>query len=292
MSSKLAIGCAQFGLDYGVSNKQGQTTFEDVKKIVDLAKIFGIDTFDTAPAYGESESVLGQVSSVDARIITKTIHIADDVIGKPQIGILQKAFQQSLNKLGKTQLYGLLVHSANDLLKPGGDKIYSWLRENKDSGVIKKIGVSIYSAEQADRIMKQYPIDIIQLPLNILDQRLSQSGHIFRLKEAGVEIHLRSVFLQGLLLMGLDQVPGYFKPYHNVLAKFHEEARRRSLSTLELALGFCMNMPNIDKLVIGVNSLSQFKEIVNASKVNVEINELSYLACDELGLLNPSLWKN
>jgi aryl-alcohol dehydrogenase-like predicted oxidoreductase len=292
MSSKLAIGCAQFGFDYGISNNDGQTSFEDVKKIIDLAGKLNIDTFDTAPSYGDSELVLGQVLSIDAQIITKTIHISDDVIGIDQIGILQQTFKQSLYQLGKNQLYGLLVHSADDFLKPGADELYSWLKEKKDSGIIKKTGVSIYTAEQIDRVMEKFPVDLIQLPLNILDQRLSKSSHISHLKAAGVEIHVRSVFLQGLLLMGLHQLPGYFKPYRNALVKVHEEARQRGLSTLELALAFCMNIPGIDKLIVGANSLSQFEEIVNASKVNVETSELSYLASDELGLLNPSLWKN
>ena len=292
MSSKLAIGCAQFGFDYGVSNKQGKTTFEDVKKIVESAKIFGIDTFDTAPAYGESESVLGKVSSISDKIITKTIHISDDVIRVNQIGILEQTFKKSLNQLGKNKIYGLLVHSADDFLKPGADQLYSWLLEKKCSGSVNKIGVSVYTAEQVDRIMEQFPVDLIQLPLNILDQRSSQSNHLVFLKEAGVEVHVRSVFLQGLLLMGLDQIPEYFRPFQKYLALFHQEARHRSLSKLELALGFCMNMPNIDKLVVGVNTLSQFEEIVNASKVNVEVSELSYLSSKELGLLNPALWKN
>ena len=292
MSSKLAIGCAQFGFDYGVSNKQGKTTFEDVKKIVESAKIFGIDTFDTAPTYGESESVLGKVSSISDKIITKTIHISDDVIRVNQIGILEQTFKKSLNQLGKNKIYGLLVHSADDLLKPGADQLYSWLLEKKCSGSVNKIGVSVYTAEQVDRIMEQFPVDLIQLPLNILDQRFSQSNHLSFLKEAGVEVHVRSVFLQGLLLMGLDQIPEYFRPFQKILSMFHQEARHRSLSTLELALGFCMNMPNIDKLVVGVNTLSQFEEVVSASKVNIEVSELSYLSSKELGLINPSLWKN
>lgn len=292
MSSKLAIGCAQFGLDYGVSNKQGQTTFEEVKKIADLADKLDIDTFDTAPSYGESELVLGQVLSIDAQIITKTIHISDDAIGVGQIECIQKAFKQSLNQLGRNKLHGLLVHSAGDFLKPGAGELYSWLKEKKDSGIIKKIGVSIYTAEQIDSVMEQFPVDLIQLPLNILDQRLCKSSHISHLKATGVEIHVRSVFLQGLLLMSLDQLPGYFKPYHTALVKVYEEARQRGLSTLELALAYCMNIPGIDKLIVGVNSFSQLEEIVSASKVNVETSELSYLASDEPGLLNPSLWKN
>lgn len=292
MSSKLAIGCAQFGLDYGVSNNVGQTTFDNVKKIIKLAEKHNIDTFDTAPSYGNSELVLGQCASKNSQIITKTINISEDNIGEEQIGILEQTFKQSLNELGKNKLYGLLVHSADDLLKPGADKLHSWLLKKKSSGVINKIGVSVYSTNQIDRIMEQFPVDLIQCPFNILDQRLSQSNHLVFLKDAGVEVHVRSVFLQGLLLMGLDQIPEYFSPFRKILAMFHEEARHRSLSALELALGFCMNMPNIDKLVIGVNTLSQFKEIIDASKLNIEVSELSYLSCKELGLINPSLWKN
>ena len=139
MSSKLAIGCAQFGFDYGVSNKQGQTTLEEVKKITDLARKLDIDTYDTAPSYGESELVLGQVLPTGANIITKTIHIPDDAIGARQVESIQKSFKQSLSRLGKNMIYGLLVHSADDLLKPGSDELYSWLKEKKIQALLKKL---------------------------------------------------------------------------------------------------------------------------------------------------------
>jgi len=291
MISKIAIGCAQFGLDYGVSNRKGRTPAQDVRKIVSLCRRNGIDTYDTAPAYGKSESVLGYVLDIDAKIVTKTINIKEQIISPQSVHKLKQIFKLSLKRLNRTTVEGLLIHSAEDLLKPGSDMLYDWLQKEKARGRVCKIGVSIYHGEQIDKILDSFPIDIIQLPFNVLDQRLLQSGYLSKLKKQKVEIHARSAFLQGLLLMNLEEVPQYFQPYLASLKSFHIEAYERGLTPIQLALGFCMSVSPLDKVVLGVNNASQLEQIIHGCQTTLEEETLSHLAQDEVRLLNPALWK-
>jgi aryl-alcohol dehydrogenase-like predicted oxidoreductase len=289
--SRLALGTVQFGLDYGVSNRDGQVVPEMAARIVSAAFANSIDTYDTSPAYGESENVLGNLLPAGSKVISKVSRIPDAIIGNHSLESCHHTFEKSLRALRVGSLYGLLVHWADDLLKEGADRLYTWMQQMKEVGRVARIGVSVYDSSQIDRILEKFPIDIIQIPLNALDQRLLHSGHIEMLKERGVEIHVRSVFLQGLLLMKMSDIPAYFRPYHDDIKEFHSTAARAGLTPLELSLGFVMGMPEVDMVVVGVNSDVQLREIVTASRTRISPDMLSKVASTEAGLLNPSLWE-
>src|SRR5262249_17350751 len=156
---------------------------------------------DTAPLYGGSEESLGRaLRAGDAfAIVTKTPWFGPG--GVPaNAEALTSAFQASLDRLRQERVYGLLVHRASDLLGPEGDDLFEAMRRLKQLGRVAKIGVSIYDARELEGVLARHQPDLVQLPLNVLDQRLLAGGQITRLKSAGVEIHARSAFLQGLLL--------------------------------------------------------------------------------------------
>jgi aryl-alcohol dehydrogenase-like predicted oxidoreductase len=289
--NKIILGTVQFGTDYGISNKAGQPGVEEINEIISLASLNGIDTYDTAPAYGESEIILGQVLPKSSKIVTKTSNINSMLKASEISDFLQSSFESSLNELNKDSIYGLLVHSADDLISSRGDHLYAWLKKIKSDSYVSKIGVSVYTADQIDFILDNYKIDIIQLPLNILDQRLIKSGHLKKLKDHNVEIHVRSVFLQGLLLMNYKTLPEYFSPYLNILNRFLKECKKRNLSALELSLGFVINQEEIDKVIVGVHGKEQLNEIITASSIYMpELERLSELASNEIELINPSVW--
>jgi len=296
MTSKLAIGTVQFGMNYGVSNRQGQTQANEARQIIRYADRCGIDCYDTAPAYGNSEEVLGVLlhdTGVRSacRVVTKTPHLKVDRVDEESIEQVRRIFRESLQKLHSERVEGLLVHAADDLLIDGGKDFYRALREEKECGRVEKIGASVYTGEQIDAILERFDIDLVQLPLNILDQRLLHGGQLDRLKEHDVEIHVRSIFLQGLLLMDQERLPEYFEPHRAPIDRFHAIAAERNLSPLQLSLGYGIALSHVDKVVVGVNDLQQLQQVVDVAQAQVEMEELHELAVAESALLNPAMWK-
>lgn len=287
---KLGLGTVQWGLGYGVSNKQGMTPPEMVTQILVAAREAGIQVLDTAALYGESERVLGANQLDGFRIVTKTPRFGTAHITEANCTQLMQVFSQSLQKLACDKAYGLLCHHAEDLLVPGGGKLWDAMCGLKLAGCVEKIGVSVYDSHQVDRLLKKLRPDLIQLPVNVLDQRLLKDGTLARLHDAGVEIHVRSVFLQGLLLMPLEQVPSYFSPIRNLLESWHAAAKSQGLSLVQAALTFVRDIPYIDTVLVGVEDLEQFHACCN-DFAHSSTFDASGLACDNPEFLNPALWK-
>ena len=289
---KIALGSVQFGIPYGVSNNEGKTSKKQALSILNFAQKKGIRTIDTAPSYGDSERVLGKLfEGEEWDITTKTLPFNSKSINEEQIEQLRSVFRESLVSLHKKSIYGLLVHSCNDLLKPGGEKIFREMERLREIGMVKKIGVSAYSSKQIAAILGKFNIDLIQLPINILDQRLVSGGQLTRLKNHGVEIHARSVFLQGLLLMSPNNIPSWFDPVRGVLESFHKEAKKRNMSVLQLALSFVQSINEVDKIIVGINTLEHLYEVMSATSMRVNITEFSNISIDDPSFLNPANWK-
>ena len=271
---KLAIGTVQFGLDYGISNNIGQTIPEEVQKILSLAKQNKIDTLDSASAYGNSEEILGEFADNYFKIITK--------VQTPE------NFSQSLKKLKWKNIYGLMFHNIDILIK---NKDYWHVFEKyKKENKVEKIGVSVYSKEEIDFILNNFDIDIIQIPINILDQRLLQNGYLKKLKDKDIEIHARSVFLQGLLLMDLVHINSYFDLIKPLLIDYFSYISQNNVSKTEAALCFVKNIKEIDKIVIGVNNHIQLQENISAYNKSIELDFKQFAINDE-NFINPAKWR-
>jgi len=190
---KLALGTVQFGLPYGISNQGGKVIREDVKHIIALSRASGIDTLDTAIAYGDSEACLGAVGIQGFNIITKLPTIPEDVA---DVGYwVRDQVQASLHRLGVQTAYGLLMHQPQQLLGHKGKVVVQALERLKAEGVIQKIGVSIYSPTELNPVFEACQIDLVQAPFNLRDQRLNTTGWLQKIYDAGVEVHTRSTFL-------------------------------------------------------------------------------------------------
>ena len=289
---KIALGSVQFGIPYGVSNNEGKTSKKQALSILNFAQKKGIRTIDTAPSYGDSERVLGKLfEGEEWDITTKTLPFNSKSINEEQIEQLRSVFRESLVSLHKKSIYGLLVHSCNDLLKPGGEKIFREMERLREIGMVKKIGVSAYSSKQIAAILDKFNIDLIQLPINIFDQHLFVDGWLEKLKNKNVEIHARSTFLQGLLLMPRTTIPTYFLPIKEKIELFSKSAQELSLSKLELALGFVQSIDGIDKVIVGVNTVDQLREIIRSTKVKVDFKQFVNLAINDSNYVDPSKWK-
>jgi aryl-alcohol dehydrogenase-like predicted oxidoreductase len=278
---KIALGTAQFGLDYGVINQNGQVTIEEASNILDLAKNSGIDTLDTASGYGNSEQALGEIGIDNYQIITKTSPLENG------INNVICDFHQSLEKLDKVQVNGLLIHNIDDIKNKQFDALFSKLNELKQQGFVKKIGFSTYTPEQVDFLLENFDFDLIQLPFNVFDVRLIEGGQLRALKNKGVEVHSRSVFLQGVLL-NFDNLPFYFSTWKRQFNEYQSIVKESGLSLLENSLNFVLNTKEIDKVLVGVNSEVQLREIIQTAKVQGNFN--AYFIND-MNLLNPSLWR-
>jgi aryl-alcohol dehydrogenase-like predicted oxidoreductase len=283
---KVGLGTVQFGLDYGVSNDKGRTPPEEAEQILDFAASAGVQILDTSPSYGCSEQVLGAGAgrAEQFRVVTKT---------RPNVAdarALTDDLEGSLQRLDRSSVYGLLVHRCADLLSDRGAALYAELVRLKESELVKKIGVSVYNAVEIDAVLEKYSVDIIQVPISVLDQRLLTSGHLRKIKELGIEVHARSVFLQGLLLMHPDHLPLRMKPLDEYLRSYRQYLAERGLTPVEAALNFVLQLPEIDVVVCGVNTLSQFAEIVNAARTSVNTMGWEMFANDEERFWNPTMW--
>ena len=279
--SKLALGTVQFGLDYGITNQNGQVTIKEVKGILDFSKENGIDVLDTASGYGNSEKVLGEVGVDNYQIITKTISL------KNGVDRVIDGFYQSLDDLSQKQVEGLLIHNIQDIENKQFSALFNKLNELKQQGLIKKIGFSTYTPEQVNFLLENFDFNIIQVPFNVFDTRLIQSGQLQALKSKGVEIHARSVFLQGVLL-DFDNLSDYFLTWKAQFTEYQAMVKNSGLSLLEYALNFVLSVQEIDRVLVGVNNEQQLREIVLSLK---GLDGLEDYFINDINLLNPSLWK-
>jgi len=290
---KLGLGTVQFGLDYGVSNKKGKPELKEVIRILRLAKEAGIHVIDTAAVYGESENILGQglSNSHSFKIVTKTPGFKNPTIHESDLDHLEKSFNLSSKRLNQKYLYGLLIHNSEDVFKPGGYKIVDRMTQLARNGSVQKIGVSVYTGDQIDHVLEIFRPDIIQLPINFLDQRLIESGHLVKLKKLGIEIHARSIFLQGLLLMENKENPFYsiMKDKWDAYQLF---LKKNGLSRLQAALNFVLRRPELDCLVVGVCSAKELGEVLKAYHRIADVSlDMSEFSCQDEHLLDPSRWK-
>lgn len=284
---KLALGTVQFGLSYGIANQEGQVTRAVAKTMLHYAQASGIDTLDTAIAYGESEACLGEVGTQGFRLVTKLPAVPDG-----QVDIhnwVREQVAASFKRLGVKTVYGLLLHRPDQLLGANGQTLFRVLQELKEVGLVQKIGVSIYAPSELDMLIPRYRFDLIQAPFNLIDRRMSTSGWMQRLKQEGVELHTRSAFLQGLLLMPRAAIPSKFAPWSELWNSWHNWLELNSVSPLQASLAYSLSFPEIDRVVIGADSVNQLEQIIGATKGNA-LPELPDLRCDDTNLINPANW--
>ena len=284
---KLGIGTAQFGMCYGATNNHGQCTHSDIQQILQLAQRAGIDTIDTAAAYGASEQVLGNVL---VEQLTPAFRIVTKLPASSQASAIKHGVQQSLVRLHQDHLYGLLTHQASMLLGEGGEAVWHVLVQLKEAGMVKKIGASVYTGAEIEQLLEKYPLDLIQLPINLFDQRLVHNGLLQQLKRAGVEIHARSVFLQGIILSDARQLPQPLSSLREKLTLLQAFCHKQAITPLQAALAYVWHMPAIDRLIIGASSPMDFSNVLKAVQVLPTGLDFSPFMVDDNKLLNPSYW--
>jgi len=288
--NKLALGTVQFGLDYGIANEVGQVALEETQCILSFAKANEIDLLDTAIAYGNSEEVLGKLAVNEFRVVTK-LPSFPDYQNNVALWVTEQV-RESLARLGQKKLYGLLLHRSEDLWGSKGAQLIQALADLKNDGFVQKIGVSIYSPDELEVVFNKIKIDLAQAPLNVIDRRLQSSGWLDRLKDDGVEVHTRSAFLQGLLLMERSKIPQKFSRWSDLWDQWHEKLQDSGASPLEACLAYPLSLEQVDQVIVGVDNASQLSEIVQTAKNVNEGPDTSFMRSTDLDLINPSNWNH
>ena len=284
---KLALGTVQFGLNYGIANQQGQASRDEARSILEHARSNGMDMLDTAIAYGDSEQRLGEIGIQDWQVVSKLPAVPEACSDIPRWA--EDAFRNSLQRLKIKSLYGLLLHRPQQLLAQGGDRIYQKIQQFKRDGFVRKIGISIYDPAELDMLCSRYQFDIVQAPFNIMDRRLIDSGWLPRLAAQGIELHARSVFLQGLLLMPLNDRPARFNRWASRWSKLENWLTQSGLTPLQACLRYAVSFSEINKVIVGVDNLNQLKEILQ-SAVGPAPQVPRELQVHDADLLNPTYW--
>ena len=293
-ASRLVLGTAQLGMPYGIANSTGQPDFDTAVAIIKTAWECGIREFDTAQAYGESEAVLGKALSSlgianDARIITKL----DPKLDPRQGQDIKKAVHRSLERLQLSRLFGLMLHREEwlDDLDRG---LESALQALVLDGSVQHLGVSLYTPAMALRALKSDIVDMIQVPANILDRRFADAGVFTLANEKRKQVYIRSVFLQGLLLMKPEDLPVNMGFAKTTLSEIDNLCAQYNYSRQQLALLYVKGKYPQARIIVGAETPTQLEQNINIW-INNHISTSEIKASDSWSvvderIINPSLW--
>lgn len=282
---KLALGTVQFGLDYGINNKNGSPNDDIIASIFNYAKEEGISILDTAPKYGTAEIKIGSLAESKFNVVTK---FSAAKTGKDLVIQLNN----SLKALRLNSVYGYLAHNADELIENMG--LWEILQLEKQKGKINKIGYSLYTTQQLETLMSLNILpDLVQLPYSLLDRKFEQ--YFDQLKKYNIEIHIRSAFLQGLYFMDVSSLPVNLSPLSSDLESLKQICSENAISMSSLALNFAIKNAAIDNVVIGVESITQLKEnikYINAADTFTEqvLGDILNIQVKNKELLNPANW--
>lgn len=285
--NKIALGTVQFGMDYGISNKRGKIPRDEVFKILNMASESGIDTLDTAYLYGESETVIGDFIikyKKQFKLVTKSPDC--------KIEQIEDLFDISLKKLNMNMAYGYLIHNFQHY--KDNPKIWDILKKLKTENKIQKIGFSLYYPSELEHILKKkIDIDIIQVPYSIFDRRFEP--FFMELKSSNLEIHVRSVFLQGLVFKNSEELDGHFSKIKEKISGLNLLSMKYNIPIGALCLDFAILNNSVDKVVVGVDSIENFKENISSLNYLTEVKnilkELYKFKEDDENIILPVNWK-
>ena len=294
---KISIGTAQLGTKYGISNiSHNGMKLSDFKKIIKYSLKKKINILDTANTYFNSEKKIGKVvkelnCQKQLKIITKLHNLKSIPAKQIEKKIINKC-KLSIKKLKIKKLYAVLIHDIKDLKSTKSKIIFKSILKLKKIGLVQKIGFSSYEINDLNKYIIKYKFDIIQFPFNIFDQRILKKKTQLILKKRKIEVHIRSIFLQGLLLMPYDKVPSKLKNSYPILKKWHTYLNEQRVENLEACIKFISNYNFFKTAVIGFENYNQFIDVVkkfnNVKKKKIFVDFKKFRV--NTNIINPSKW--
>jgi len=289
--ARLVLGAAQFGLDYGISNTAGRVRGVEVREILQAARVSGLTDIDTAQAYGTSERILGETGVAGWNVYTKLSEVPARVLADRQAvrEWVSSRLRESLDLVRSDSLAGLMLHHPDQLTSPGGAALYEALVEQRERGLVNRIGISIYGPKDLEDVPASMAFDFVQGPLNVLDMRLARSGWLSRLAEARCTFFARSVFLQGLLLMPASRRPKKFDRWAALWQAWDAYLRDAGLTAVQACLRHVARVPNVGKIIVGLTSVAELEQAIESLDGDLPPLPESLVLEDDR-LLEPTNW--
>ena len=281
----LSLGTAQFGFDYGICNNRGIVKKVEVLKILKFCKFHQILSIDTAQSYGKSHNVLSKTDLRKFKITSKLSPIKKKKIKNLETYIIFQV-DKILADLGVKKIHSLLIHDASQLEGQFGKHLYKILYKLKNKKFIK-LGVSVYTKRELENIIDNYKIDIVNMPISVANQSFVKGNYLSKIKKKKIEIQARSVFLQGLLLCKINDLPSKFKK-NKFFCEWNKWLEFHNYDALDVCLGYLKNLKQVSKIIVGVNELKQLKDILKAFKKNKKFKFMKFTQSSILR--KPSKW--
>jgi aryl-alcohol dehydrogenase-like predicted oxidoreductase len=287
--NKISLGTVQFGIDYGITNTDGIVSQDEVYQILDYALKSGITSLDTARGYGNAEEILGGYSRISEFSISSKLSPSLEITEDYNI---IDTIKSSLIKLNTVKLDKILLHRYDDIVGTEWADTEKELVKAKKLGLVSGIGVSLYNPNELEYILEnKIQVDSVQVPFNIFDQRFLKNNLFERAKDQNIEIQTRSIFLQGLLLTDTKEMKPYFNRFKTFLEAYNDTLEKHSISKFQAAMSIALDNELISKVLVGVCSLDQLKEISvninNSCKTQFNFSEWS---STEIDLIDPTEW--
>lgn len=287
-AARLALGTAQVGMPYGATNRHPPPDADAFAAMLDVAAEAGIARIDTAPAYGDAESRVGEHlrRHPSFRLATKVGPLTNVPVG--QAGrTIRKSVAQSAERLGRPRIDLLLLHRVADLSRPDVAELLATLSALKTEGAVTRLGVSLYDPPELDAVFAGKVFDVVQAPINPLDRRFLDDAVLRSLETNGLVLHARSVFLQGLLVAQPDDLPAFAR-HHPAIAAWTDWLAG-GISPIAACLGLVLACPAVECAVVGSATASQLREIVQAVDPPAQLAPFPSLEADPV-LIDPRRW--
>ena len=276
---KICIGTVKFGLKYGLNNIK-KIHIDEISKIFKYLNKSKIKFLDTAPSYGNSQKIIGKIKKKNFDIISK-IYLKDVNTN------IEANLKKTIIDLKSKKIYALLIHNSEILLKKEAYKIYKQLIFLKKKKLVKKIGISVYNPDVLKKIVSKYKFDIIQFQGNAIDRRFLNRKNLDHYKSLGIELHVRSIFLQGVLLK--NKVPRKLVNSKKILNKFYNYMKKNNINPLDFCLSFILQFKQIDKIVVGIDNLKNLSQIISFKKIKKN-HLIKNFSSDKQTLIDPRKW--
>lgn len=291
IENKIILGSSNFGNFYGFNKKI--INLDEVKYLKSLLNKLNLKSIDTAPSYGNSEKIIGEVFKDDnLNIYTKLNKVENKYfISDTDLDNIKNCFFYSLKNLKRNKIEGVLVHQCEDLFKTNSNKLFQLIKNFKENNLVSKIGVSIYNPSDFLKIFNEYEFDFVQFPINLFDQRFISDEIISYKNIRDIEFHGRSIFLQGLLLKNFHELPNNFKSFKKNFENLNLFLNENNIKKLSLLVNFIKNIKFLDKILIGFSSNEQLIEVIREFK-SIEKLDIKYknFKSEQVQLLDPRNW--
>ncbi|MDB5458000.1 MAG: aldo/keto reductase [Caulobacter sp.] len=284
--SKLGLAAAQFGLDGMNSTPRARTPEVEARDILSIAARSNLSVLDVSGVYGRPESILGDLlpRPLPFRL---TLGAARADRGPDFVEAEARA---SLRRLGVERADAIIVSAPAELFGTHGEAVWRRLAQLRDEGLFARIGVAAHASDDPVGVARRFKPDILQAPASLLDQRLLADGSLARIAELGVEVQLRSIFLNGLLFLPPDRVPAQLKGASGRLSRVRRMIAEGRSDPLQAALGFALSRPEASAVLVGVTSAAELSAVVAAASSPPPDLDWDEMAIDDPVALDPSRW--